>query len=143
MKILDKSPCSDHLPIYAKLKLDIGLSVNASSSVPASDVTFPTINYQWAKATDVDVKNYRHGTQSSLSHITIPEVVYCNDVRCNNEQHRHHIDMYYDSVCKVLTSVGKLTIPTNNFKCSPDYIVPGFNEHLKELHCGARAQYLI
>ena len=71
MKILDKSPCSDHLPIYAKLKLDIELSVIASSSVPASDVTFLTINYQWAKATDVDVENYRHGTQSRLSHITI------------------------------------------------------------------------
>ena len=143
MKILDKSPCSDHLPIYAKLKLDIELSVIASSRVPASDVTFPTINYQWAKATDVDVENYRHGTQSRLSHITIPEVVYCNDVRCNDEQHRHHIDMYYDSICKVLTNVGKLTIPTNKFKCSQDYIVPGFNEHLKELHCDARAQYLI
>ena len=59
MRILDKSPCSDHLPIYAKLKFDIDLSVIASSSVPASDVTFPTINYQWAKATDVDVENYR------------------------------------------------------------------------------------
>ena len=35
MKILDKSPCSDHLPIYVKLKLDIELSVIASSSVPA------------------------------------------------------------------------------------------------------------
>ena len=62
MKILDKSPCSDHLPIYAKYKLDIGLIVIASSSVPSIDVTFPTINYQWAKATDVDVENYRHGT---------------------------------------------------------------------------------
>ena len=51
--------------------------------------------------------------------------------------------MYYDSICKVLTNVGKLTIPTNKFKCSQDYIVPGFHEHLKELHCDARAQYLI
>ena len=74
IKILDKSPCSDHLPIYAKLKLDIDLSVIASISVPASDVTFPIINFQWAKATDVDVENYHHGTQSWLSYITIPEV---------------------------------------------------------------------
>ena len=99
--------------------------------MPASDVTFPTIKYQCAKATDVDVEKYCHVTQSRLSHITIPEVVYCNDVRCFDEQHRHHIDMYYDSICKVLTSVGKLTIPTNKFKCSQDYIIPGFNEHLK------------
>ena len=100
-------------------------------------------SYQWAKATDVDVENYRHGTQSRLSHITIPEVVYCNDVRCNDKQHRHHVDMYNDSICNVLTIVGKLTIPTNKFKCSRDFIVSGFNEHLTELHCEARAQYLI
>ena len=35
-----------------------------------------------------------------------------------------------------------MTIPTTRFKCSQDFIVPGFNEHLKELHCEARAQYL-
>ena len=140
MKIREKSQYFDHLPIYAKLTLDIGLSDIASSIVPASDVTFPAINYQWVKATDVDVDNYRHGTQSALSHFTIPKVVHCN-----NEQHRHHIDMYYDSrpICKVLASVGKLTVPTNKFKRSQDFIVPGFNEHLKELHCEARAQYLI
>ena len=91
MRILEKSPCSDHLPIYAKLMFGIVLIDIASSSVPARDVTFPTINYQWAKATDVDVENYRHGTQSRLCHITIPEVVYCNDVRCIDKQHRHHI----------------------------------------------------
>ena len=69
MKILEESPCFDHLPIYAKLKLDIGLSVIASSSVHASDVAFPTINNQWSKATDVDVENSRHGTQSRLNHM--------------------------------------------------------------------------
>ena len=36
-----------------------------------------------------------------------------------------------------------MTIPTTRFKCSQDFIVPGFNEHLKELHCEAMAQYLI
>ena len=92
---------------------------------------------------NLNVMKLRHGTQSRLSHITKPEVVHCNDVRCNDEQHRHHIDMYYDSICMVLTSVGKVTIPTNKFKCSQGYIVPGFNEHLKELHSDARAQYVI
>ena len=43
----------------------------------------------------------------------------------------------------MLTSVGKLTISTNKFKCLQKFIVPGSNEHLKELHCEARAQYLV
>ena len=50
--------------------------------------------------------------------------------------------MYYDSICNVLTDVSKTTIPTTRFKCSKDFIVPGFNEHLKELHCEAWAQNL-
>ena len=63
---------------------------------------------------NLNVMKFRHGTHSRLSHITIPEVVSCNDVRCNDEQHRHHIDMYYESICKVLTSVAKLAFPTTN-----------------------------
>ena len=102
----------------------------------------PSINCQWAKATDLDLENYRQGTHSKLSSITVPSIVYCKDARCKNDQHRHLIDLYYDSICNVLTDVSKMTIPTTRFKCSKDFIVPGFNEHLKELHCEARAQYL-
>ena len=39
----------------AKLTLDICLSDTTSRSVSANDATFLTTNYQWAKATDVDI----------------------------------------------------------------------------------------
>ena len=39
--------------------------------------------------------------------------------------------------------IGKLTIPTCRFRCSQEFIVPGFNEHLKELHGKARECYLV
>ena len=38
--------------------------------------------------------------------------------------------------------VSKKHIPSSTFKCSSDYIVPGFNEHLKDLHEKARQCYL-
>ena len=36
-----------------------------------------------------------------------------------------------------------LHIPSSNFRCSQDYVVPGFNEHLKDLHDKARQYYVI
>ena len=36
-----------------------------------------------------------------------------------------------------------MTIPTCRFRCSQEFIVPGFNEHLKELHGKARECYLV
>ena len=53
-------------------------------------------------------------------------------------EHRHQIEECYDNMCNVLSSVGKLTIPTCRFRSSQEFIVPGFNEHLKELHGKAR-----
>ena len=46
-------------------------------------------------------------------------------------------------MCNVLYSVGKLTIPTCRFRCSQEFIVPVFNEHLKELHGNASECFLV
>ena len=142
MKIFEKNPCSDHLLIYAKFTLDFSSKIIYSGTVTDRDAMLPIINCQWAKATDLDLENYRQGTHSMLSRITVPSIVYCKDARCTHDQHRHLIDVYYASICNVLTDVSKLTVPTTRFKCSQDFIVPGFNKYLKELHYEARAHYL-
>ena len=46
-------------------------------------------------------------------------------------------------MCTALSSISKLTIPTCRFRCSQEFIVPGFNEHLKVLHGKARECYLV
>ena len=102
MKILEKNPCSEHLPIYAKFTLAFSSKSIDSSTVTDRDAMLPTINCQWAKATNVDLENYRQGTHSKLSRITVPSIVYLIDSRCNNNQHRHLINGYYDSICNVL-----------------------------------------
>ena len=81
MNILEKNPCSDHLHIYiyAKFTLDFCSKIIDSSTVTDRHAMFPTINCQWAKATDVDLENYRQGTHSKLSSITVPSIVYCKE----------------------------------------------------------------
>ena len=46
-------------------------------------------------------------------------------------------------MCNALSSISKLTIPSCRFRCSQEFIVPGINEHLKELHGKARECYLV
>ena len=135
LHILDKSPCSDHLPIHAVFNLDvIGTIDSCEGSESNNCSTVPAINYQWSKATDVDIDNYFRGTHMILKSIVIPIVIYCTDVDCKHAGHIRDIDTYYDNICDTLVVVSRMNIPSSTFKCSADYIVPGFNEHLKDLH---------
>ena len=142
MQILEKSPSSDHLPIYAKFLFDIGLSNHNEGNISASNDSIPFVKYQWAKASDIDIEGYRQGTHRKLSEVTVPAAIFCKNVSCKDSEHIRHIDEYYNSLCNVLTEVSKITIPTCRYKCAQEFIVPGFNEHLKELHDQARQCYL-
>ena len=52
------------------------------------------------------------------------------------------IDQFYDDVCSNLRQSGVDSIPSVKVKDGRDYIVPGFNEFLKELHTAARTDYI-
>ena len=53
------------------------------------------------------------------------------------------INDYFGSICEALRKANIKSIPTSIFKCSNDYIVPGFNEYVRELHDIARSSYLV
>ena len=61
MQILEKSPSSEHLPVYAKFMLDIRYTINNSSNVSVGDESIPFVKDQWAKASDSDIGEYRRG----------------------------------------------------------------------------------
>ena len=143
LHILDKSPCSDHLPIHAVFNLDvIGTIDSCEGSESKNCSTVPAIYYQWSKATDVDIDNYFRGTHMILKSIVIPSAIYCTDVDCKHAGHIRDIDTYYDNICDTLVVVSRKHTPSSTFKCSSNYIVPGFNEHLNDLHEKARQYYL-
>ena len=41
-------------------------------------------------------------------------------------------------ICDALNSASIEYIPPSKIKCSQEYFVPGFNEHLKDLHDKAK-----
>ena len=128
IQIHEKSPSSGHLPVYVNFTLDTGSTINNSSNVSVGDESIPFVKYKEAKASDSDIEEYRQGTCTyrKSSHIVVPAAIYCKDDSCKDSEHRNQIEEYYDNMCNVLSSVGKLTIPTCRFRCSQKFIVPGY-----------------
>ena len=138
--ILDKLPSSDHLPLCCTCRFELDLEVSDSSG---DDVIVPSTNYQWCKASDTEIENYRLSSQTHLSEINIPDAVRCYDTACVCNEHKVQLNEYFSSICQALRNASIKSIPTSIFKCSSDYIVPGFNEYVRELHDIARSSYLV
>ena len=138
--ILDKLPSSDHLPLCCTCRFELDLELSDFSGV---GVIVPSTNYQWCKVSDAEIDNYRLRSQILLSEINIPDVVRCYNTACVCNEHKVQLDDYYSSICEALRKASIKSIPTSIFKCSSDYIVPVFNEYVRELHDIARSSYLV
>ena len=75
--------------------------------------------------------------------IYVPSAIFCKDANCKDDHHISDIHAYYTSICDALIVASSKHIPSSNFRCSQDYVVPDFNEHLKDLHEKARQCYVI
>ena len=53
------------------------------------------------------------------------------------------LDVYFISICDALQKASIKSIPNSKYKCSSDFIVPGFNEYVRDLHDIARSSYLV
>ena len=138
--ILDKLPSSDHLPLCCTCRFELDLKLSDSSGV---GVIVLSTNYQWCKASDAEIDNYRLRSQILLSEINIPDAVRCYNTTCVCNEHKVQLNNYFGSICEALRKASIKSIPTSIFKCSSDYIVPGFNEYVRELHDIARSSYLV
>ena len=120
IKIQDKLPSSDHLPLSACI--DIPLVPPSSCSRESLKITF-----NWAKASDVDLCSYALHTFQYFKSIPINCAIKCDDVNCSSHEHRQMIDLFYSQICCALEQSSQKTIPS----CNLDYIVPGFNDVVK------------
>ena len=56
--------------------------------------------------------------------------------------HKSDIDCLYKKICDSLENASKHCISSNKIDYYKEHIVPGFNEHVKELHTIARHEYI-
>ena len=127
IKIHDKLPSSDHL------------SLSACIDIPL----VPPMTFNWATASDVDLCSYALHTFQHFKSIPINCAIKCDDVNYSSPEHRQMIDLFYSQICCALEQSSKKTIPSSNLRDGLDYIVPGFNDFVKELHTSARNDYIV
>ena len=119
------------------MQVHSGISVSSMYSSPRDQLV-----YNWAKTDITDVKNYCMQTYRNFSKISIPSAIKCTKVNCKSIEHRHEIDFYYSEICKALRCSSLDSIPSSKSSDCRDYIVPGFNDYVKDLHSTARSDYV-
>jgi len=66
----------------------------------------------------------------------------CTDSRRESTQHRNDTDNLYTEVCHALHRASELTISTNWCNEAGEYIIPDWNEYIREAHIEARHAYI-
>ena len=138
VSILDMLPSSDHVPLAAVFDFITSPVFIDTSTCPSNKV-----NFNWAKATDKDLLDYKYLTSIYCNEIQVVDVVKCHDVSCKSHEHIKQIDLLYSQLCSVLKHASDDSIPVCKIQTHHDYIVPGFNEFAKQLHSEAREDYLL
>ena len=73
--------------------------------------------------------------------------ILCSDCQCSSPDHVVQLDalysIFYIIIYLVLYDCSSKCIKSNKSNTSSDFIVPGFNEHVKTLHNEVRNSYLI
>ena len=118
VSILDILPSSDNIPLSTVF--DFITSLFLLTPCPSNKV-----NFHWAKATEKDLLDYKYLTRMYCNDIHVVDVVKCYDVNCKAHEHIEQIDHLYTQLCLV-------SIPVCKIHTHHDYIVPGFNEFVKQ-----------
>ena len=139
VRILDKLPSSDHLPIEAEF--ETVLQHSPAPATPSDQPKEPVFN--WSKASKADISAYSEETMRALSEINLPEVIMCNDMQCKLAEHKSQLDTLYLDICSALRRSSEAHIASSNVKDCRDFVVPGFNGIVKDLHSEARNAYII
>ena len=97
LHVLDKLPCSDHLPMIVISDIDIYVSL--PTQVPTDDVV---TSFNWSKANVDDISSYSRTVDVELRLINVPGGLMCRDMHCHDVHHLESIDLFYSDICNAL-----------------------------------------
>jgi hypothetical protein len=76
--------------------------------------------------------------------VNIPsDVIMCSELNCDNPSHKDKFNAMYMDMCKCLLDASDSTIVKCKNQQSSDFVVPGWNDYVKDLHDDARGCYLL
>ena len=102
---------SGHEPIFISLNLSISdkdmHSQPADTAEPISSLYKPC----WNKASVNQLENYKASLRQNMKSLLISEGLLCNDVKCNLEAHKKHIDTYCENLLSAIDDATTHNIP--------------------------------
>ena len=104
--------------------------------------------FRWSNAKDCNIKEYGKCSAVHLDRIPTSDSCTCtnhncSNHNCSNRQHITDIDDLFDDICNALRVSSLETITTCKKTLCQDYIVPGWNDYVKEAHTEARYYYIL
>ena len=119
IKILDKLPSSDHLPMQMTLAIGFNNVIDFTVNSCFRDKGI----YNWSKCTSYDLSQYCTLTCNYFDDIHVTSGVKCNDPNCKLSSHRSDIDDFYTQICDVLDKASTYCIPSTRSNYYKDHIV--------------------
>ena len=131
INIHDRLPCSDHLP--SSVSFDFNCEpIVTSTPIIENQEKQSNVTFSWAKATTIDIEQYRAVTFELLKNMNLLPAITCDDCNCKSAEHKLQINQFYMQLCAVLEKTSRDCIPSFTVDSFRDYIIPGFTEHVKK-----------
>lgn len=127
---------SDHKPLFVTFK---DLIVVANINNDKSNLVKPANLPDWSKADIASVNNYKQVLNDALKKVCIPKI-NINNVDIENKEILDNIDIYYNDIINCIKFASEKCIPVKHVVHS-EYVIPGWNEYVKEKHTIARYAY--
>ena len=127
---------SDHYPLRFNFKVFCDTSPSPPSPPPSSISTSHTSRFDWARASSLDIHNYRASVLYHWPHIycICEAVVSCCNPHCC--EHYSALDQFCDQLSACLYESASFCIPT--VLCTPNRTrLAGWNDSAKLLKCPA------
>jgi exonuclease III len=101
-------------------------------------VAQPQENVSWCRATDNNISAYKSTLDNMLKALKLPPVVFCQDLKCTNSDHRDQIQVWSDMLDDLCLASGQKCIP----KCrQKKYNKPGWTNEVKPFKDMAKQWY--
>ena len=92
----------------------------------------------WSQTDDSCIHLFQNELDLALNHVKIPIITAADGPSANYKV----IEDYYESVISCIKTACFRTIPQKAVLSYSDYVVPGWNEYVKEKHSEARCAFL-
>ena len=114
---------SDHNPIIVKLNITV-------KNVCDNDYCELPDCFDWSKATEFEINNYKTNLDRYLHDINVPwSAIQCNSFFCIN--HKNEIETFYDNIVSACIKASELHIPMKKkSEKNKKAAVPGWTEYV-------------